>query len=104
MDNHGKGEAFSPTDMICTMLASCILTIIGIASAEHGFSIDGTRAGIDKIMYEKPRRIGEIHIDFHFPEKYPEKIRKIIEKAASACPVGKSLHPDIKQKIQYHYA
>jgi uncharacterized OsmC-like protein len=104
LDNQGKAEFFSPTDLAATSLASCMLTIIGIAARTHGFSIDGTEASINKIMYSNPRRIGEIHIDYLFPAiAYTEKQKKIIEIAGRTCPVALSLHPDLKQEISFHF-
>ena len=67
-DNKGRGEAFSPTDLVATALASCMLTIMGIAANEKEFSIDGAKATVSKVMYSDPRRIGEIHIDLVFPK------------------------------------
>ncbi len=102
IDNNGKGEAFSPTDLVATSLACCMLTIMGIAGNEHGFSIDGTEATIRKVMYSEPRRIGEIHIKLNFPDhKYSDKEKKIIERSAYTCPVSQSLHPDLKQEIEF---
>ncbi len=104
VDNHGKGEAFSPTDLVATSLASCMLTIVGITAQAHNFSALGARAEITKIMSaEPPRRIAEIKIDIFFNEKYDAKQRKLIEAAAHSCPVGKSLHPDLIQTINFHY-
>ena len=101
-DNKGRGEAFSPTDLVATSLATCMLTIMGIAANERGFSIDGTKATVTKVMYSEPRRIGEIHIELAFPhDNYSEKEKKIIEKSAFTCPVSKSLHPDLKQEIEF---
>jgi uncharacterized OsmC-like protein len=104
LDNQGKAEFFSPTDLAATSLASCMLTIIGIAARTHGFSIDGTEATVKKIMYSNPRRIGEIHIEYHFPDiSYTEKQKKIIEVAGRTCPVALSLHPDLKQDISFYF-
>lgn len=102
-DNHGKGEAFSPTDLVATALGSCMLTIMGIAASTGNFDIKGTRLEITKVMSADPRRIGEIKIDIHFPMEYTEKQRKILENAAQTCPVAKSLHPDCKQTFRYFY-
>lgn len=99
-DNKGKGEAFSPTDLLATSLASCMITIMGISAREHGFDIDGTTAKVWKIMESNPRRVGEIKIDLIFPKNnYSEKEKKFIEKAAFTCPVYQSLHPDLKKTI-----
>jgi len=104
IDNNGKGEAFSPTDLLAASLGSCMLTIIGIAANTHGFSIDGTRISINKIMAANPRRIGEIVIDFTFPlNSYNEKEKLLIEKAAATCPVALSLHPDLIQTVNFNW-
>lgn len=102
-DNHGKGESFSPTDLVATALGSCMLTIMGIAASTGGFEIKGTRLEITKVMAADPRRIGEIRIDVHFPTDYTDKQRKILENAAQVCPVAKSLHPDCKQTFRFFY-
>jgi len=104
IDNNGKGEAFSPTDLLAASLGSCMLTIMGIAANTHGFSIDGTKISINKIMVANPRRIGEIVVDFTFPlNSYIEKEKLLIEKAAATCPVGLSLHPDLIQTINFNW-
>jgi putative redox protein len=103
-DNQGRGEAFSPTDLVASALGSCMLTIMGIAAEKYRFSIEGARARVQKIMSENPRRIKEIVIDLYFPDKaYSEKEKKIIEFAAANCPVSKSLHPDIRQSVHFHF-
>ena len=103
-DNMGKGEAFSPTDLLAASLGSCMLTLMGIASNTHHFHIDGTRVVITKIMASNPRRVSEIHVDIHFPAgDFDKDARKILELAAITCPVAKSLHPDIKQQVTFHY-
>lgn len=102
-DNHGKGEAFSPTDLMATSLANCMLTVMGIkAGQENMTSIDGTTAEVTKIMYADPRRVGEIHVKLTFPKNnYSDKEKKIYEHTAHTCPVAKSLHPDLKQVIEF---
>lgn len=102
-DNHGKGEAFSPTDLVATALASCMISIMGIAAKKDGITpIEGTTAEILKVMYADPRRIGEVHIKITFPKNnYTDKEKKIYEHSALTCPVAKSLHPDIKQVIEF---
>ncbi len=80
VDNKGRGEHFSPTDLVASALGSCILTIMGIAAREHGFSIDGVTCRITKIMTEAPRKIGEIRIDFDFTgSEYTDKQKKILD-------------------------
>jgi putative redox protein len=104
VDNKGKGEAFSPTDLLATSLGNCMLTIIGIAAAEHGFDIDGTTVEITKIMAESPRRVSEIVVTFQFPENdYSDKVKAIIERSAKTCPVEYSLHPDIVRTVTFNY-
>lgn len=91
-DNHGKGEAFSPTDLMAASYASCALTIIGIAAQTHGFDIEGTEVETTKVMGENPRRIGELIVNFTFPHNnYSEKERKLIEAAICSCPVANTL-------------
>ncbi len=104
VDNKGKGEAFSPTDLLATSLGACMVTIIGIAAAEHGFNIDGTEVKVTKIMESNPRRVGEVVVQFIFPKNnYTDKQKRMIENAAYTCPVAKSLHPDLKQTISFEF-
>lgn len=102
-DNHGKGEAFSPTDLVATALASCIVTTIGIKAMQSGMTpIDGALAEVTKVMYAEPRRIGEVHISLTFPKlNYSDKEKQIYENTAHHCPVAKSLHPDLKQVLDF---
>lgn len=103
-DNNGKGEFFSPTDLLATSLASCMITIMGIAARNHEFNIDGTTASVTKIMASDPRRVSEIHIVLELPHNnYSEKEKKIIEFAVKNCPVAKSLHPDLNQQVIINY-
>jgi uncharacterized OsmC-like protein len=104
LDNQGKGEAFSPTDLMSASLGSCMFTIMGIAAREHGFNIDGTSCSITKIMAADPRRVSEIQISFDFPAiQYSDKQKLILEKAAKNCPVAKSLHPDLIQNVNFNF-
>ena len=99
-DNHGKGEAFSPTDLVATALASCMISIMGIKLQGTGKDIKGATSEVTKVMYSEPRRIGEIHVKISVPDNnFSEKEKQILINAAHACPVAKSLHPDIKQVI-----
>lgn len=102
-DNQGKGEAFSPTDLVATALATCILTTIGIvAKRDNMTDIDGAFAEVLKVMYPDPRRIGEIHVKITFPKKnFSDKEKTIYENTAHACPVARSLHPDLKQLLEF---
>lgn len=104
IDNKGKGEAFSPSDLLATSLGNCMLTIIGIAANEHGFNIDSTTAEITKVMDVNPRRVVEIVVNLKFPANdYSDKTKAIIERSAKTCPVANSIHPDIKQSITFNY-
>jgi len=102
-DNHGKGEYFSPTDLVATALGSCVLTLMEMAATPRGIDIRGAKVTIDKIMASEPRRIAEIKIDIYFPSDYSDKDKAILKRAAETCPVGKSLHPDLKQTLTFHY-
>lgn len=103
-DNQGKGEAFSPTDMVGTALGTCILTIMGISANTHQFDLVGTEVKITKVMQNNPRRIGEIKVDFYFPaNNYSDKEIRLIKHAAKTCPVAHSLHPDLKQSVSFNF-
>ena len=102
-DNQGKGEAFSPTDLIATSLASCMLTIMGIKANEMNLKIEGTSAEIEKIMTSQPRRIGQINIMIKLPIKVDKKTREIIERVAMTCPVDMSLSIDVKREIKFQW-
>lgn len=103
-DNRGKGEAFSPTDLAATSLASCMMTIMGIKANDHGWNIDGTEAEVIKVMASGPRRISKIEIAIHVQSTNLNHANKaILEKAARTCPVAMSLHPDIEQVIHFHW-
>jgi putative redox protein len=104
LDNHGKGEAFSPTDLLATSYGSCMITVVGIAANTHDFSVDGTILKITKIMASNPRRIGELIVELDFPHNnYTEKEKEIIRRTVYTCPVALSLHPDIKQTIMFNF-
>lgn len=103
IDNKGKGEAFSPTDLVATGLCNCILTIMGITAQEHGFSIDGAKAKTTKIMAQLPlRRIAEIIIEYDFTMcTLTDKQIALIKKVPSLCPVSLSLSKEVKQSISF---
>jgi len=104
IDNHGKGKSFSPTDLLCASLGSCMATIMDISGKEHGFTVEGTEMFITKIMNKNPRKIYEIIVELNFPSfNYTDKMKKIIEHASKNCPVALSLHPDVKQTIILNY-
>ena len=101
VDNHGKGEAFSPTDLLAESLAGCILTTMGIAANTHGINIDNTKCEVTKIMAPNPRRVAEVVINLQFPGNYSDKEKAMLEHSARTCPVAISLHPDIKKTIDF---
>ena len=103
IDNKGKGEAFSPTDLTATSLAACMLTIMGITANEKGIDLGSPSAEVTKVMYSEPRRIGEIHIEVRMDRAFDEKQRKLLERAALTCPVANSLDPKIDQRIAFRY-
>lgn len=104
VDNNGKGEAFSPTDLVATALGSCMITIMAISANKYDIDMSGTNASVKKIMGSDPRRISEISIDINMNKNIEEKDRKRLERAALACPVHKSLHPDLEKKIRFIYS
>ena len=104
VDNNGKGEFFSPTDMVAAALGSCMLTLMDLAARRLGVDITGTKVDISKTMSaEPPRRISQISLDFTFPSDFPDKTKSILQQAALTCPVGKSLHPELSQIVNFHY-
>jgi len=104
VDNNGKGEAFSPTDLVATALGSCMITIMAISANKYDIDVAGTNASVKKIMGSDPRRINEIAIDINMNKNIEEKDRKRLERAALACPVHKSLHPDLEKRIRFIYS
>ncbi|HTH83675.1 MAG TPA: OsmC family protein [Mucilaginibacter sp.] len=100
-DNKGKGEAFSPTDLLAESLASCMLTTMGIAADTHSIDINNTTCEVTKIMAPNPRRVAEVVINFKFPGDYTDKEKKILENAALTCPVAISLHPDVIKTVDF---
>ncbi len=103
LDNKGRGEAFSPTDLLATSLGNCMLTVMGIAARERGIDINGASCEITKVMAAGPRRVSEVHALLTLPSDYPDKQKALLENAARTCPVFYSLHPDIKKIIEFRY-
>ena len=103
IDNKGKGEAFSPTDLVATALGYFMITIMGIAAQKHDIDISGTSASVKKIMGSNPRKIAEVVIDISMSNHLNENDRKRLERAALSCPVHKSLHPDLIKTISFFY-
>ena len=103
-DNHGKGESFSPTDMVAGALGACMLTVMGIVAQRHQLKLEGAKVQVLKEMLQEPvRRIGKISVRFELPSGIPADKRKLLENAAHTCPVHKSLHPDIEIPVAFHY-
>ena len=100
LDNQGRGEAFSPTDLLATSLGACAITVVGIAARTHGFNVDGTSIKITKIMASDPRRVGEVIVEMDFPAvKYTEKEKSIIRHTINTCPEGQSINLELKQRF-----
>jgi len=103
-DNNGKGQAFSPTDLVATSLASCMLTIIGIGAESRNININGTTVEVTKIMGSNPRKISEIILKFNFPNNnYTQSQKDFFKYVSETCPVAKSLNSDIKQTVIFEY-
>lgn len=101
-DNQGKGEAFSPTDLCATSLASCMLTLMGISARNHALDITGAQAEVTKIMAAAPRRIARIEIRFTLPDRgFTDGQKKILETAARTCPVHFSLHEGLEEVLEF---
>ncbi len=104
IDNHGKGEMFSPTDLVATALGSCMLTIMGIVGERLGVSVTGAEVSINKVMQSGPRKIAAIDVNLTLPHNnYTDKQRTVLENAARNCPVALSLDKDLKQNISFVY-
>ena len=102
-DNHGLGETFSPTDLVCTSLASCMLTIMAISVRKYEIDIQGTKTIVKKTMSDEPRMIAQIDIVITFPSNYSKKIKVILERSALNCPVHKSLSDKVIKNIEFVY-
>jgi putative redox protein len=105
VDNRGKGERFSPTDLLCVSLGTCIITTIGIKAADMNIDINGTTLQVQKYMLSEPRRVGKIEIAIHFPSNalISEKDKIILERVGNNCPVQKSLHPSLEMMVTYNW-
>lgn len=98
-DNEGQGRYFSPTDLVATALATCVLTTMGIVAKRHGIAFEGATADVEKHMNQTPRRIGRLPLLVRVPGTFTDQHKKLLENAAHGCPVHKSLHPDIDAPI-----
>lgn len=104
LDNQGRGEAFSPTDLAATALGSCVMTIMGIYAAREGIPLEGMTVQVDKVMtIEGPRRIARIELEFRMPAGIRPKQRLCLERCVDLCPVRLSLNPEIEVPATFHY-
>ena len=104
LDNHGRGEAFSPTDLVSTALGSCMMTIMGIVAERHQWNlVDSTFEIVKHMSTEPPRRIAQIDVTFRLPASLSANDRTLLERSAHTCPVTLSLHPDVKQNVVFIY-
>jgi uncharacterized OsmC-like protein len=104
VDNNGRGERFSPTDLMATSLATCMITVMGIKARTMGFDLTGIKIEVLKIMKADPRRVGGIELTFHIPdtlEELDEKTKSILKNTGITCPVQLSIHPDIDVRIDW---
>lgn len=105
LDNHGRGASFSPTDLVATALGTCMATIMAIAADRHGFELSGTTVTVEKHMVTSPeRRIGKLETVIRIPRAADEQLRTVLERAAHACPVHRSLHGDVALPVTFHWA
>jgi uncharacterized OsmC-like protein len=102
-DNHGKGEAFSPTDLVATALGSCMVSIMGIKSKDLNVDLIDSTVSITKIMQSEPRKIAKIEVILNMSIETSEKNKTILERAAMTCPVLLSLHPDIEKDVVFNW-
>jgi uncharacterized OsmC-like protein len=102
-DNHGKGEAFSPRDLVANSLATCMFSIMGIKARDLNVDLSGSTAMVTKIMQAEPRKIARIEIIFDMAISVDNKAKTILQRAALTCPVHLSLHPDIEKDVVFHW-
>lgn len=104
VDNHGRGEAFSPTDLVGTALGTCILTTMAIVAERHSVDLVGSTVNVKKTMsQDAPRRIAQLDVALHLPASLSAADRALLERTAHTCPVALSLNPEIRQEIQFIY-
>lgn len=102
-DNKGKGERFSPTDLVCTALGTCMVTTMAIRVADKGIELKGTTVEVKKHMLANPRRIGRIDVVVTYPAGLPlsDNDKVFLKEIGDNCPVMKSIHPDIEVNVEY---
>lgn len=104
VDNNGKGERFSPTDLMATSLGTCMITVMGIKARSLGFDLDGIRIEVEKIMKQDPRRVGGINLFFHIPDslqRLDNQTKELLKHTGITCPVQLSIHPDIEVNVDW---
>ena len=104
VDNNGRGERFSPTDLMATSLATCMITVMGIKARSMGLDLNDVKIDVLKIMKADPRRVGGIELTFHIPDalaNIDEKTKTILKNTGNNCPVALSIHPDIEWKVDW---
>jgi uncharacterized OsmC-like protein len=102
-DNHGKGEAFSPTDLVATALGSCLFTIMALKAKDLNLDLKDSKASVTKIMQAEPRKIAKIIVELHMSISTSDKNKAILERSAMTCPVLLSLHPDIEKEVTFNW-
>ena len=104
VDNHGRGEAFSPTDLVATALGTCMLTTMAIVAERHRLDLAGTHVRVLKHMVSQPsRRIGKLEVRIAFAKAFTPEERQLLERTALLCPVHRSLHPDVEIPVEFAY-
>ena len=101
VDHCGKGESFSPTDMVATALGTCMVTVMGIVAERNGWELDGATASVDKKMVADPRRVGEVEIVIAVPRELDSSARETLESAARTCPVAETLGERVNQNVRF---
>ncbi len=104
-DNQGKGERFSPTDLVATALGTCMVTTMAIKARTLNIDLDGTKLDVTKVMVSDPRRIGKIIVHVFFPEGLvvDDKHKELLERTARTCPVERTLHPDVVLDMEFNW-
>jgi putative redox protein len=102
-DNGGEGKSFSPTDLVAAAYGSCVITTIAIVAERSEINVNGMHMRVEKHMQTEPRRVGHMPLEVHLPEALTDQQRQKLERAGHACPVYKSLHPDVKADITFIY-
>jgi putative redox protein len=103
-DNQGRGEHFSPTDLVASALGTCILTVVAIKAESLGLDLHGATAVVEKTMLNGPRRIGRLATTVTIPQSVPARAQKLLEAVAHTCPVHRSMSPEVEMPIAFNWA